>query len=1324
MIKTKYIAALTALFCSALPLGAETIFFEDFDHYGYYPANFNPGVCVSEEPGSLKRLRISPKDRKYIQALKTPFMIPEAKRIADAELTFMFRPHGNEAGRSYDVHLLFAAKRGAALNEMKSITVKLNSDGNSVLEGGAVKSGRTGQLASVEPFFAGQWYPVCVCMSGGGISLAVDRGRECVEYSANLPKEFMLAGINFGGAFGFDVDEVKVAAPGKRTPSEKYAVTPQPAFEKQSSTVSDGKNPLIIRPFREQYGFSISNIGSSGKIELKFEDGSPEPLTAVMKSFTQNTEWKVMKTVTETKDGQSVTTRKIEDAPVKIEDSGLAFSCGKTGIRMYTVPLVYDRFEAWQARSVIRNALDGKYDRAGNHNWIFRLVKTGKTAQLWIDGSFVMNLPLKNELKTVAVSIPQGAIFSPLKLSEEKRGPLFQKVDMPSAGFDTGVCREFLGSCDLECDGYLSRSAFDAPPCSMLRRVPNAQYIRAHLVCSLGENDPEKSTDVTARITRYISGGSQGRTPQALADCTVTLPRSEKDSCPPGVKRLGGGKFLVTCDIPVGKIQDIVFMENRDYIDFEVLGGLWEKNIYYISREGKPAARPSNVMVHEAVLEKSPVSMMVENGRLANLFYPDEEAFVTAKLTALKPGGYAVNWIVKDIDGNIIDNTTDEVKFSAAGETKAVKKSFRQKENGHYITEVRLKDAGGNTLVTFNGSFSRIAADTRRAGYESPYASWNFGGAHGTPRNPAVYGEMYKRMGVRRVTGGWKSEADVPKEYGPITLCHFSHIGPKGKTPEERGKSLEVRIKELTKNFPHVKTAMIFHESGHGATPLELIGGRTEMTERVKAQDARTAGIALEIANAWRKYAPDVKLVIGNTGVSIGCIGALFRTKYPADRIDFMGEESVGMSIPPERSVAYPSWMLSEVARIFGYGNVRPEACYEWKDRVERDCDSDRVCASWRVRDILTAHAWNYQLIPAGGISEVGNSYYNTVWGSGNCTRWPLLQPYPAMTAVCVATQVLDCVKPLRLVPTGTPTVYVLEFRRGNEFVYACWTARGEVKTKVDFGGAKVTLTGFYGRTSDLKSDEITITQEPCYLVSGTRIKSASAALERSYPWEEYGMKNAKVACAMDKIDGWKLVTGEDRRILAPDDADELYLSSLRPGKFNFTQVKDDRKGDCLEVTLIPEGDCPALMREYGFIRMDKPAPIEGTPSTLGVWVKGNSSWGKLFYEIEDADGEVWISAGTGGYGCPVYDWCEQMGINFDGWHFVQFPLTGASPVKIHSPGDNQWQWQSERTGDGRITFPVKVRGIGFALARKTLNLTKMEDVKNLSVRFKDFSAY
>jgi hypothetical protein len=47
----------------------------------------------------------------------------------------------------------------------------------------------------------------------------------------------------------------------------------------------------------------------------------------------------------------------------------------------------------------------------------------------------------------------------------------------------------------------------------------------------------------------------------------------------------------------------------------------------------------------------------------------------------------------------------------------------------------------------------------------------------------------------------------------------------------------------------------------------------------------------------------------------------------------------------------------------------------------------------------LIAHVWDCELIPVIGISEMANSYYNTIWGDAAFTRYPLLNPEASFTA-------------------------------------------------------------------------------------------------------------------------------------------------------------------------------------------------------------------------------------------------------------------------------------------------------------------------------------
>jgi hypothetical protein len=109
-------------------------------------------------------------------------------------------------------------------------------------------------------------------------------------------------------------------------------------------------------------------------------------------------------------------------------------------------------------------------------------------------------------------------------------------------------------------------------------------------------------------------------------------------------------------------------------------------------------------------------------------------------------------------------------------------------------------------------------------------------------------------------------------------------------------------------------------------------------------------------------------------------------------------------------------------------------------------------------------------------------------------------------------------------------------------------------------------------------------------------------------------------------------------------------------------------------------------------------------------------------WEFEDAQGEKWLSCGTGGYWCDVYDWPKQASINFDGWNFVQFPIVQASPVRLPNPGEVSEQWRSSG-GNNRIDYPIKLTGLAVNMTRQALDLTVMKPV-NTVIRLRDLSAY
>jgi hypothetical protein len=135
---------------------------------------------------------------------------------------------------------------------------------------------------------------------------------------------------------------------------------------------------------------------------------------------------------------------------------------------------------------------------------------------------------------------------------------------------------------------------------------------------------------------------------------------------------------------------------------------------------------------------------------------------------------------------------------------------------------------------------------------------------------------------------------------------------------------------------------------------------------------------------------------------------------------------------------------------------------------------------------------------------------------------------------------------------------------------------------------------------------------------------------------------------------------------------------------------------------------------EYTVLRLRQPVPLAGEPHTIGLWVKGNSNWGKLFFEVEDADGRLWRC--DGGYN----DWPADLAVNFDGWRFLKFFIDESrSSVRNYSPGR---QWRSSGGGT-QPRYPLHLASLYVTMYRQAIDPVEMRDVVPV-LRFQNIGAF
>jgi hypothetical protein len=923
-------------------------------------------------------------------------------------------------------------------------------------------------------------------------------------------------------------------------------------------------------------------------------------------------------------------------------------------------------------------------------------------------------------MKECRVSLNSGA-------QQVKKVPMV--VADGAGNADVGVAKEMQGLRGLEENENTSRTSLDGMKESLHFSVPQAFYHRAWVLCAV-DPDVKKNPVLTTRLTRFGIWGRGG----AMADTTLTLPRGDEKPGD-GIEQVGSVEYtadqkkikaplyLVRVDLKAGDILDILAdqkdpyapMKIGPYLDFEFLGkcgGLEVQN----DRRRKPlATSTSAVHIFGVTLEKSPAELRPKQAQPGNIFHNDETPETTFALRANTAGRYELRWEITGIDGRALVKKAKTVELAAVGSEADITLPLTMPDLGWYGLSVTLADAGGHALLKHEAAFALLGKDTRTAGYESPFGTWWFSGVHNTTKDPAVAGPMLFKAGFRRTTMSWTKASE--EDFAPWKFSlnqiqwPFRLVDLKDWPAAE--KRAELAIGAMLKRFPHCQYIDLFHESYDPRVyPPELYGVKYVAKDAVlAAREDELFELGVKGGKFIRAKFPQLKIIAGNSGGSLGMIAVMLRRGFPRELIDYLGNEATGQTFAPEKLGPFSSggiWLMGETARKFGYDNIPLAGCFEFTSRAERDLGAQRH-AEWYARDMLIGLAFRFPTVSPAGLEDVGNCYYDTLWGaSGLCQRSPLHYPKPAYVALATLTKVLDSVKLVRQMPSGSSSAYALEFERGKDRIYALWTPRGECEMEFEFPtDTALAQVEFYGRQRSLKTNgkRLTITAASAvnYIISpiaATKITAGKRAFPNHQP-----PAGTQVISRMDDLAQWQLASDEQA----------ITTPLRRPGKFAIRQVNDAEKGACLELELKRAGEVPHVVGEYTALRLKQPLAIPGKPHTVGVWVKGDSSWGRIFWEIEDAKGERWRSSKDYDGG----DWGNQSAIDFDGWCFVTFPLTRESPARHIEPGAGIGQWQG-KTG-GILAYPLKLVGLYVQTHRQSLDLTQMKPVKG-SIRLKDVS--
>jgi hypothetical protein len=267
---------------------------------------------------------------------------------------------------------------------------------------------------------------------------------------------------------------------------------------------------------------------------------------------------------------------------------------------------------------------------------------------------------------------------------------------------------------------------------------------------------------------------------------------------------------------------------------------------------------------------------------------------------------------------------------------------------------------------------------------------------------------------------------------------------------------------------------------------------------------------------------------------------------------------------------------------------------------------------------------------------------------------------------------------------------------------------------------------------------ELTLTPAPIYLVGKGKVTGAEAGKP---VFEEKPAGKSIVLAPLANLDDWKLEEGRDPELEYYD-----FMCPRRKGDFAFEPVAAfEGKDKVLKVTPRAIKHGKDTMPMVAALAHKKGIALPGTPTEIGVWINGNSSWGRPIFELQDASGQRWISLGAQQQDIPV-KWIQDMvpkdqwarwpkpaindwntgdvfgisRINFDGYCYVAFPLPGNYPGERYPwPANSQWRWDK----DGVVHYPLTFRRLIVELPEKVLQVKTFAPPPRPEVYLKDLTA-
>ena len=836
---------------------------------------------------------------------------------------------------------------------------------------------------------------------------------------------------------------------------------------------------------------------------------------------------------------------------------------------------------------------------------------------------------------------------------------------------------------------------FSKAPKDLVLSLPMELYVRAYLL-AVSDGNAGREPAVTLRC-----GVFQGR--GFLRDVTVGVPTLGEKKSNQAIDRVSGrsvidGKeqsarlFVIPVDLPAGKLIKLLDLGEKTTYDIQLTRRTHVRvaapDPFMFGR--MPLGAPSDVRVFAVTLERSAVMMKVTGRSTWNVFpnamQPSFDLVLVNTSDRTRKVELSAHWLQKKM------NETQEQSWKltlAPGASETVTHEPECSTYGLFHYQVKLEGAGISVPVTHQTTFARLPKFPKAwltEDIRSRYCSWWWDGTHGTAGGGAGL-EPVDWMGLGYVQ-------------------HFGKISPE----------LFKVLKKLGIRDYHADTKLMWHEKNLSGPHLMhyprmfLSGERYKFDEQEKVNAKHYFDETVRQCTELRKEKPDTQILLGNS--SFNFVEELLYRKLPTELFDAVGHEVPTFARMPERQPELAgfqtAWWYRQALDRYGYKGKPITGCAEGIYRSTNPGNlSQQDQADLYVRDIMHCLSYGYSRITPSCFEDVGTGYYYSNWGaSGLFPRFPDVHPKLSYVAYAVAAHLTSDADFVRVVPTGSHSLYCLELsRRRGDRLFVAWTIRGtrSVTLKGEFGDS-VQMVEQQGNRTTLKSakSEVNFTlSQSVIFIEGIK-ECSGIQLGKPVYADLPAVKRTKVV-SMDSLSDWTI---QSQTNLILDDGNFDY--PRQKGSFEVSETDDPVHGRCLEFRFVKGGKRPPWIPSYQELRLKKPVTIEGRPTHLGLHVRGNNGWGRVLLALDDAKGEPWLSIGQP-MAWNAYDIESLSYINFDGWRWIEIPLPGQYGSGYHWPRYCIWRnGTSDKTGDGVVDYPLSLTGLALEQREQIVYVNEM----------------